>query len=208
MRTRIKICGITRPEDAVVAANLGTDAIGLVFYRKSPRAVTIGMASGIVRTLPPFVTVVGLFVNADRDFVDNVLQSLPIDVLQFHGDESAVQCEVFSRPYIKAIPMREGLDLSAVSRQYAGAQALLVDTYQKGVPGGTGKTFDWSMIPSNLGKPIILAGGLKPGNASAAVRMVHPYAVDVSGGVESDKGIKDAVKIAEFIHEVNSAGTG
>ncbi len=202
-RTRVKICGITRLEDGITAAYMGADAIGLVFYPKSPRVVSIELARDIVRALPPFVSVVALFVNAEPEFVDGVLKTVPIDLLQFHGEESAAQCEAFNRPYIKAVPMQDGVDLDAVAGRYSGAQALLLDTYRKGVPGGTGETFNWSRVPAQLDKPVILAGGLTPENVAEAIHQVRPFAVDVSGGVESGKGIKDAAKIAAFMRGVN-----
>jgi phosphoribosylanthranilate isomerase len=199
MRTRVKICGITRPEDAAEAVRLGADAIGLVFYPPSPRAVTLEQAKAIVRGLPPFVTVVGLFVNEDRATIERTIGEVSIDLLQFHGEESAADCTGFSRPWIKAIRMREGIDLIEIDRAYYQASGLLLDSYQAGVPGGTGQRFDWSRIPASLASAIILAGGLDPHNVAQAIKTVHPYAVDVSGGVERSKGIKDAAKIEAFI---------
>lgn len=204
-RTRGKICGITRPQDAIIAAANGADAIGLVFYGKSPRAVDIAQARAVIAALPPFVTSVGLFVNAEVAEVEHVLAGLPLDLLQFHGDETPDYCRQFERPYIKAVRMAEGIDLETVAEQYAEAKALLVDSYQKDVPGGTGHTFDWARIPEGLAKPIILAGGLGPDNIEQAVRQVRPYAVDVSSGVEAAKGIKDVDKIAAFMRGVNKA---
>ncbi len=205
MRTRVKICGITREQDALDAARLGADAIGLVFYPPSPRAVTAAQAAAIVRRLPPFVTVVALFVDATREAIAAVLEQLPVDLLQFHGNESPDDCRGHGRPWIKAVRMREGIDLHAVKTAYAGASALLLDTYRPGRPGGTGTTFDWSAVPAELASEIILAGGLSAGNIASAVRQVNPYAVDVSGGVERQKGIKDADKIAAFMRGVESA---
>jgi phosphoribosylanthranilate isomerase len=199
MRTRIKICGITRREDAQAAVRLGADAIGLVFYPSSPRAVTPEQAAAIVDRLPPFVTVVGLFVDAPRPEVMEVASAVPLDLLQFHGAESAADCSGHGRPWIKAIRMHDSVDLEQLSRQYTGAAGLLLDTYRAGVPGGTGVTFDWQRIPPELASRIILAGGLDPHNVEQAVRQVRPYAVDVSGGVEAAKGIKDADKMAAFI---------
>ena len=204
-RTRSKICGITRPQDGISAAANGADAIGLVFYGKSPRSVDIEQARAVIAALPPFVTSVGLFVNAEVAEVENVLAGLPLDLLQFHGDETPEYCRQFERPYIKAVRMAEGIDLESVAEQYAEAKALLVDSYQKDVPGGTGHTFDWARIPEGLGKPVILAGGLGPDNIEQAVRQVRPYAVDVSSGVEAAKGIKDVDKIAAFMRGVNKA---
>jgi len=209
MTTRIKICGITRPEDAQHAAALGVDAIGLVFYAPSPRAVTVEQASAVVAALPPFVTVVGLFVNAAQDELRNVLDQVPIDVLQFHGDESPEDCEGCNHPFIKAIRMRDGVDLQAEAKRFASASGLLLDAYQPGVPGGTGESFEWSRVPDTrkggVAKPVILAGGLTPANVGEAISIVQPYAVDVSGGVESEKGIKDHSKMAEFVKAVRAS---
>lgn len=202
-RIRVKICGITRPEDAIAAADAGADAIGLVFYPPSPRAVTPAQARGILAVLPPFVTTVGLFVDAAVAAIDEVIDSVPLDVLQFHGNESAADCGRYARPYIKAVRMQAGVDLHAVAATYADSQALLVDTYVKGVAGGTGEVFDWQRLPADLAKPLILAGGLEPGNVAAACRQVSPWGVDVSGGVEAGKGIKDGQKIRSFIEGVN-----
>ncbi|MCG7868003.1 MAG: N-(5'-phosphoribosyl)anthranilate isomerase [gamma proteobacterium symbiont of Stewartia floridana] len=199
MRTRIKICGITRTEDALTATRLGADAIGLVFYPPSPRSVSPEQAQRIVKSLPPFVTVVGLFVNEDRAVIEQILNQVPLDLLQFHGDESAEDCSGFGRPWIKAIRMRQETDLLSLEQQYADASGLLLDTYQAGVPGGTGKTFDWDLVPESLAGRVILAGGLNSENVTRAVASLHPYAVDVSGGVEAAKGIKDAAKIEAFI---------
>lgn len=204
MRIRAKICGITRPEDGQAAARLGADAIGLVFYGPSPRHVTLSQAQAVLGALPPFVTTVGLFVDAAVEEVQAVLQALPLDLLQFHGDEPPEFCARFGRPYLKAVRMRAGIDLVAEARRYGGAQGLLLDTFQPGVPGGTGTSFDWTRVPRNVGKPLILAGGLTPDNVAAAIRCVHPYGVDVSGGVEQAKGIKDTGKMAAFIREVES----
>ena len=199
MRTRVKICGITRAEDAADAVRFGADAIGLVFYPPSPRAVTIEQAKAIVHGLPPFVTLVGLFVNERREVIKSSIRELPIDLLQFHGDESADACAGYTRPWIKAIRMQQGIDLIAMEKHYAKASGLLLDSYQAGVPGGTGEHFDWSRIPRSLASRIILAGGLDAQNVTRAIQQVHPYAVDVSGGVERSKGIKDAAKIEAFI---------
>ncbi|OGS93275.1 MAG: N-(5'-phosphoribosyl)anthranilate isomerase [Gallionellales bacterium GWA2_59_43] len=200
--TRIKICGITRAEDARAVAASGADAIGLVFYAKSPRHVSIEQAAQLVAALPPFVTTVGLFVDADAEFVRKVLAAVPLDVLQFHGDESPEYCVQFGRPYLKAIRVKAGVDLLQCAARFFAAQALLLDAYVAGVPGGTGATFDWGLIPSNLPLPVILSGGLDAENVAAAIEQVRPYAVDVSSGVEAGKGIKDAAKVAAFINEV------
>jgi len=200
---RSKICGITRIEDALAAVEAGADAIGLVFYAKSPRAVSIEQAASILQALPPFVTTVGLFVDMPRDELQQLLQRLPLDLLQFHGDESPADCEGHGRPYIKALRVRSGESVSAAMAPYSGARGILLDTFVEGVPGGTGASFDWSLVPENAGKPIILAGGLDAGNVAVAIRQVRPYAVDVSGGVEASKGIKDAGKIRAFIQAVH-----
>nr|VFK21216.1 MAG: phosphoribosylanthranilate isomerase [Candidatus Kentron sp. LPFa]VFK34397.1 MAG: phosphoribosylanthranilate isomerase [Candidatus Kentron sp. LPFa] len=204
LRTRIKICGITRSSDALTAARLGADAIGLVFYPPSPRSITIEKAHAIASALPPFVTLVALFVDPDHAFVEEVLSTLPIDLLQFHGEETPTDCEQYGCPYIKAARMREGMELSTWMERFRNARALLLDTYHKGARGGTGETFDWRLVPSQRTLPIILAGGLNPNNVREAIRMVKPFAVDVSGGVESGKGIKDEDRMAEFIAAVNS----
>ncbi|MCF6283156.1 MAG: phosphoribosylanthranilate isomerase [Candidatus Polarisedimenticolaceae bacterium] len=202
MRTRIKICGITRPEDGLAAVNAGADAIGLVFYPPSPRAVTIAQAQAIVKQLPPFVTMVALFVNETRGRIEQILQQVSVDLLQFHGDESPEMCEGHGRPWIKAVRMKEGIDLTATATAYAASRGLLLDAYEAGRPGGTGNVFDWQRIPTELAGRIILAGGLHPDNIEAAVQAVRPWAVDVSGGVEATKGIKEAQKIAAFIRGV------
>ncbi|MCY1424342.1 N-(5'-phosphoribosyl)anthranilate isomerase [compost metagenome] len=201
---RIKICGITRVEDALAAAEAGADAIGLVFYPKSPRAVSVHQARAIIAALPPFVTTVGLFVDASRCELNEILDAVPLDVLQFHGDESAEACSGYHRPYLKALRMKPGDDIAARVAEYPAAAGILLDTYVEGVPGGTGKAFDWSLIPAGLSRPIVLAGGLDAGNVAAAIAQVHPYAVDVSGGVEASKGIKDAEKIRAFIRQCRS----
>jgi len=202
---RSKICGITRVEDALVAAEAGADAIGLVFYDRSPRAVSVQQARAIIAALPPFVTTVGLFVNASRCEIGEILDAVPLDLLQFHGDETSAQCEGHGRPYIKALRVRPGEDIAACCAEYNQASGILLDTYVPGVPGGTGEVFDWSLVPADLGKPVILAGGLTADNVRAAIAQVSPYAVDVSGGVEASKGVKDAEKIRAFIREVRGS---
>ncbi|WP_047336213.1 phosphoribosylanthranilate isomerase [Pseudomonas protegens] len=199
---RSKICGITRIEDALAAVAAGADAIGLVFYAKSPRAVNVQQARAIIAALPPFVTTVGLFVNASRCELGEILDAVPLDLLQFHGDESAADCEGYHRPYIKALRVKAGDDIAAACLAYPRASGILLDTYVEGVPGGTGEAFDWSLVPQGLSKPIILAGGLTPDNVAAAIARVRPYAVDVSGGVEQGKGIKDPAKIRAFMQAV------
>ncbi len=205
MRTRIKICGITRPEDALAAASAGADAIGVVFYPPSPRAVALAQAQEIVSVLPPFVTVVGLFVDAAQAEIDRLLAAVRIDLLQFHGSESPASCGLYQRPYIKALRMRDEIDLHQAQAAYTSASALLLDTYRKGLPGGTGAIFDWNRIPHELAGSIILAGGLNPDNVDQAIRQVRPYAVDVSGGVELEKGIKSHKLIEAFIRGVRHA---
>ncbi|CAH0646233.1 phosphoribosylanthranilate isomerase [Pseudomonas juntendi] len=202
---RSKICGITRIEDALAAVEAGADAIGFVFYAKSPRAVDVRQARAIIAELPPFVTTVGLFVNASRCELNEILEVVPLDLLQFHGDEAPEDCEGYHRPWIKALRVRPGDDLEAACQRYAGARGILLDTYVAGVPGGTGEAFDWSLVPARLSKPIILAGGLSAANVGQAIAQVRPYAVDVSGGVEQAKGIKDAAKIEAFMQAVRQA---
>ena len=204
-RTRVKICGITLVEDAVSAVNAGADAIGLVFYAPSPRAVTIVQAQQIVAAMPPFVSVVGLFVNAKQTEIESVLSEVRLDILQFHGDESASDCQQINLPYYKAIRVKAESNLLQYEAEFKSAKALLLDTYSEAAVGGTGQVFDWGLIPKNLSKPVILAGGLTAENVASAIRQVRPYAVDVSGGVEQNKGIKDAAKIAAFMRGVIDA---
>jgi phosphoribosylanthranilate isomerase len=202
-RTRVKICGIKTPEIAHATASFGADAIGMVFYKESPRAVTMEQAEEICKILPPFVSKVGLFVDAEKHEIDDILNTINLDLLQFHGSESPDFCRGFNFPYIKVVRMQVGVDLQYFLSEYSDARALLLDTHNLNKYGGTGKVFDWSLIPQNPGKPIILAGGLNSGNVKKAIRQVMPYAVDVSGGVESEEGVKDLEKIEEFINEVN-----
>lgn len=204
-RTLIKICGITSVHDALAASHAGADAIGLVFYAPSPRSVSVEQAREIVASLPPFVTVVALFVDASEDQIHGVLRQVSIDWLQFHGSESPAFCANFQRPWMKALRVSPTLDISAAAIDYAGARAILLDSYQAGVPGGTGMCFDWSRIPSRLPRPLVLAGGLDAGNVAAAVRSLRPAAVDVSGGVEARKGVKDPTRIQQFITAVRAA---
>ncbi|AXE32110.1 phosphoribosylanthranilate isomerase [Chromobacterium phragmitis] len=196
---RIKICGITRPGDGVEAARLGADAIGLVFYDKSPRNVSIEQARSVIAALPPFVTVAALFVNPTREWVEQVLAGCAIDLLQFHGEESAEFCRSFHRPYLKAVRMKPRVDLRQLAEAYPDARGLLTDAFVEGAHGGTGATFDWTLLPDDLSLPLILSGGLDEKNIEEAVRRVRPAAVDVSSGVEADKGIKDAARMAAFI---------
>jgi phosphoribosylanthranilate isomerase len=202
VRTRVKICGLTSASDAKAVAAAGADAVCLVFYAASPRALDIAGAKAVVAALPPFVTSVGLFVDAAAAFVAQVLAAVPLDLLQFHGDEPPEACAAFGRPWIKALRVRPGMDLAMAAERYSGATGLLLDAYRPGVPGGTGACFDWSLIPPGLGPRIVLAGGLTPQNVAMAIRAVRPYGVDVSGGVEVAKGIKDPAKIDAFMRGV------
>src|SRR3989344_401366 len=204
MRTRVKICGITRIEDAIAAAQAGADAIGFVFDPKSPRHVHPDQALKITRALPPFITTVGLFVNPAPDSVAAVLSHVPLDLIQFHGNEKPEQCRRYHRLYIKAIHMKPDVDLREMARLYGDTAGLLLDTYVADVAGGSGQAFDWNRIPPDLGKPVILAGGLTPEDVAQAGRRVRPYAVDVSSGVEQSKGIKDVNKISAFIEAVRN----
>jgi len=204
MRTRVKICGITRVEDALSAVELGADAIGLVFYASSPRYVTIAQAAEISALLPPFVSVVALFVNPTQQEVNAVLNNVKIDLLQFHGDESAAECAQYGLPYLKAIRVKSDTNLIQYAQTYISAKALLLDAHSDAAFGGTGQVFDWNLIPKQMTKPIILAGGLTPDNVKEAIQQVQPYAVDVSGGVEQAKGIKDSTKIAAFMDAVST----
>lgn len=205
MRTRIKICGITRAEDAAAAVEAGADALGFVFYEPSPRAVTPAVAAGIVADLPPLVTTVALFVNAEAGLIREVVTAVKVDLLQFHGQECPEYCAAHGRPWIRAVRMKPETDLAAEQARFAAGRGLLLDAYRPGVPGGTGETFDWDRIPPGMASRVILAGGLGPENVGGAVRRVRPYAVDVSGGVEAGKGIKDPQKIKAFIDEVRRA---
>ncbi|BCL75437.1 N-(5'-phosphoribosyl)anthranilate isomerase [Jeongeupia sp. HS-3] len=204
---RIKICGLRDVETAVATARLGADAIGLVFYAPSPRCVSAKSAAAITAALPAFVSSVGLFVDADPAFVRDVLKQVPLDLLQFHGDESPDYCRQFGRPYIKALRVKPNTDLVEYAERYDDARGLLVDAYVPGVPGGTGEAFDWAIVPRDLPLPLILSGGLHPGNAAQAVKQVRPWALDVSSGVESTKGVKDLAKVAAFIRAVHLAAT-
>lgn len=205
MKTRVKICGITSATDARAATQAGCDAVGLVFYRPSPRYVSVEQAKDIVFSLPPFVAAVGLFVNASESEISTVLSQVRLDLLQFHGEETPAECSRYGIPYIKAVRVREGTNLLQYAAAYGDARALLLDTYKEGTAGGTGEVFDWNMIPGNIPKPVILAGGLSPENVADAIRRVRPFAVDVSGGVEKSKGIKDAAQIAAFMQGVQDA---
>lgn len=207
MRTRVKICGITRVEDAEAAVQHGADALGLVFYQNSPRCVDHHQARSIAAATSPFVSVVGLFVNADNRSVNAVLDRVPLGLLQFHGSEDNDSCNSFGLPFIKSIAMRDGIDVLSRMESYPDAAGFLLDTWQPAIHGGGGKTFDWQTVPENAPAPLILAGGLSPANVTAAVTATRPYAVDVSSGVESEKGIKSAGKIAAFIEGVRRSDT-
>ncbi|MBF6057306.1 phosphoribosylanthranilate isomerase [Thiomicrorhabdus sp. HH1] len=204
MRTRVKICGLTNVADALTACYSGADAIGLVFYPPSPRNVSLETAAEIAAAVPAFVTKTALFVDPDADFVRQVLQQVNIDLLQFHGNESAKFCESFGRPYMKAVAMQEGTDLHGLARDYTRAIGLLLDTYKPGVPGGTGESFNWQWARPPHPMPVILAGGLTAENVVSAIEEVQPWAVDVSGGVEECKGKKSPEKVQKFIKNVMS----
>ena len=191
-------------KDAQSIAYAGADAIGLVFYEPSPRFISIEAAQAIQVSLPPFISVVGLFVNAEHDYVNTVLDKVALDVLQFHGDEPESVCLSYNIPYIKAVRMSPETNYATQEKEFKSAKALLLDTYVEGQEGGTGQVFDWAIIPENRKKPVILAGGLNAGNVGDAIRVVNPFAVDVSGGVESTKGQKDEIKVNEFIKEVEN----
>ena len=200
---KIKICGFTNAQNANQAAMLGIDAIGLVFYNQSPRSVDVETANQIINILPPFVNRVGLFVNADSSFIDEVLCEVPLDTLQFHGDESVAECSQYAMPFIKALRVNQDTNIIKMADEYHQASSLLLDAFNKDTYGGTGESFDWSLAKVDIDLPIILAGGLNPNTVADAVSQVNPYAVDVSSGVESAKGIKDIDKIKEFIQQAN-----
>ncbi len=208
MRTRVKICGFTRVEDAVFAARAGVDAIGLVFYPPSPRHVEIGQAQEIVAALPAFVSVVALFVDAPEAAIHDVLAKVAVDCIQFHGDERPEACRIYGQRYIKAVRMRAGVDIDALAAAYHDADGLLLDAYHPDAKGGTGLAFNWDLLPQECPLPIILAGGLEACHVGAAIAQAKPYALDVSSGVEREKGIKDPKKIAAFMHAVNLKETG
>jgi phosphoribosylanthranilate isomerase len=207
-RTRIKICGIREPDHAMAAADAGADAIGFVFYGESPRHVTAVRAARIARELPPYVMAVGLFVNATADEIRAILEEIPLDLLQFQGDETPDFCGSFGRPYVRAVRMEKGTDLIEYRRRFAGAKALLLDTHVPGQRGGTGQVFDWGAIPRQHPAPLILSGGLTAQNVGPAIREVRPWAVDVSSGVEASRGVKDPAKIVEFIRSVRREDAG
>jgi phosphoribosylanthranilate isomerase len=204
-RTRVKFCGITRPEDAQAAVALGVDAIGLVFVPRSRRCVDIQLAGDVVAAIGPLVSVIGLFMDAEAVEVAAVLDAVPLDALQFHGGEAPEYCRQFKRPYIKALAMGDGVDVSNAASRYAGARGVLLDAHRSGEQGGSGLSFDWSTIPDTLAGRIILAGGLSPDNVGAAIAQVRPYAVDVSSGIESAPGIKCPRRMQQFMNEVERA---
>ena len=204
-RTRVKICGITRPEQARAAAGAGADAIGLMFYEPSPRFVTRARAAAVCAVLPPLVSIVGVFVNPEPREVEAVVEGLPVDLLQFHGEEPPELCAGTGRPYVKAVRVRTRDDIVEAAARYADARALLLDAYHDALWGGTGRRFDWNVVPGDAGHPIILAGGLTPENVAGAIRLVRPFAVDVSGGVESAPGEKDPERMERFMKEVAGA---
>ena len=204
-RTRIKICGLTQPADVDTAVDAGADAIGLVFHPESPRHVTLATAADLARRLPPFVTPVGLFVNAERASIDAVLAAIPTLLLQFHGDESPADCDAFERPYLRAARMTVGFDLLNFARRFSGAQALLLDAHAPGY-GGSGKVFDWSLVPAGVAqRRLVLSGGLHAANVAAGMAQLRPWAVDVSSGVESSRGVKDPAAIRRFCDAVRDA---
>lgn len=205
MRTRVKICGVTRPEDAAMAADLGADAVGLNFWPPGSRCIDADRAGEIVSALPPMVTPIGVFVDPEQDEVERVLARARLSALQFHGNESPSECERYGLPYIKAIRVRGGEDWADIEARYTGARALLVDSYRRGLPGGTGAVFDWSLAPVERDKALVLAGGLRVDNVAQAVRVVRPYAVDVCGGVEESPGRKSPALVGAFIREVCDA---
>jgi phosphoribosylanthranilate isomerase len=203
-RTRIKICGITRQSDALAAINAGVDALGLVFYPGSARALSLADAEAVVRGLPPLITLVGLFVDAEAGFVDEACQRLPLGLLQFHGAEADEYCRGFARPWMKALRVADDSDVPAMIDAHPGAAAILLDTWRAGQPGGTGESFNWGQVPANPTRPLVLAGGLNAGNVGRVISMTHPFAVDVSGGVEESPGIKSREKIEQFVAAVQA----
>ncbi len=201
-RIRIKVCGITRSEDARIANEFGADAIGMIFYPHTPRGITVKQAQEILQNVPPFLTTVGVFVDPSGEELASVLRQVPLDLVQFHGHETPSFCESINRPYIKSIPMREGVNLQQLARDYQSARALLLETPSDTLKGGTGQAFDWQLATAKTSIPVILAGGLNPSNVAQAIHTVHPACVDANSGVELQPGIKDADKIAAFIREV------
>jgi phosphoribosylanthranilate isomerase len=204
-RTRVKFCGITRPEDACAAIALGVDAIGLVFVPQSRRCVDLAQARAVIAEVPPLVSVIGLFMDAEPAEVAQVLDALPLDSLQFHGRESAAFCGQFNRPYVKALAMGDAVDVVHAASGYAAARGVLLDAHRSGEQGGSGERFDWSAIPQSMAARIVLAGGLTPDNVAAAITQVRPHAVDVSSGIESAPGIKCPERMRQFMNEVERA---
>lgn len=202
---RVKICGLTRPQDIESAAQAGAHAFGFVFYRESPRAVSVAQVQRLLPLVPPFITKVALFVNAEDELIRSVCETLSIDCLQFHGDETPEQCSRWGKPYIKAVPMKDGVNLIQYQQDYNTAQGLLLDTYVPGVHGGTGNVFDWSKVNVACTIPLILSGGLRASNVRFGIERIKPYAVDVSSGVESSPGIKSLEKMISFMREVGNA---
>jgi phosphoribosylanthranilate isomerase len=207
-RTRVKICGITDAAHARIAADAGADAIGLVFYRESPRYIAPRAAAAIASSLPPFVMAVGLFVNEPAESIAEILKTVPLDLLQFQGDETPEFCARFGRPHVRAVRVEAGTDLVEYAVRFPRAKALLLDAHVPGQRGGTGQTFDWAGIPREFPLPLILSGGLTAQNVGRAVREVRPWAVDVSSGVEASRGVKDPAKIVEFIRSVRLEDAG
>ena len=201
---KVKICGITDSENAKKIGQLSINAIGLVFYDKSPRAISIPQANKIIDSLPPFISKVGLFVNSKSSYIDQVLNSVNIDTIQFHGDESPSDCSQFQMPFIKAIRMREGTNLLKKAEEFSSAAGLLLDSFEEDSYGGTGKSFDWNLIRDNIDLPIILAGGLNKDNVISAIEKTQPYAIDISSGVELEKGIKDIEMVKDIIKLVKN----
>ncbi|MDC1173583.1 phosphoribosylanthranilate isomerase [Methylophilaceae bacterium] len=204
--TKVKFCGITNLKDAISAAELGADALGFVFYPKSPRFISPKNAKEIIKKLPPFISMVGLFVNQSKSEVEEVIKGCPLNLLQFHGDENESFCKQYNLPYIKAITMKSDVDLLKCIQEYNSAKALLLDTFSKVARGGSGEVFDWKMIPPNTLKPIIVAGGLTPDNVQTLLEVISPYGVDVSSGIEINKGLKDYKLMKKFILGVTNAG--
>jgi phosphoribosylanthranilate isomerase len=205
MPVAVKICGITRVEDGMAAARAGAHAVGFIFHPPSPRYIEPHRAAEITRYLPPFISTVGVFVDPAQIFVLEVLRTVPLSFLQFHGEESPPFCSAFAVPYIKGLRVRPGIDLLQCANDFGDARGVLLDAFVPGSHGGTGTAFDWSIIPPSLPLPVVLSGGLDAANVTEAIRRVRPWAVDVSSGVEIDKGIKDAAKIAAFMQGVRNA---
>ena len=205
MRTKIKICGITNLKNALEAVALGVDALGFVFFKDSPRYIEPKKAREIINYLPSFILRVGLFVNASKEEVLSAISDSRINMLQFHGDEDEKFCNQFDLPYIKAIPFKNGINLLECCQLFSSCSALLIDTYSEKMRGGTGKSFNWNLIPKKLPLPLIIAGGLNVDNVSLLINSVNPYAVDISGGVELDKGKKDYNLMKNFVLGVNDA---